>query len=210
MIAEKNTFAQAAEEDRATLNQMASASFSFRDLIECGATWHRLARDNTPIDNVPLQPGSWFSLSQLATCLLDPLQDRFGKIQLTYGFCSRSLQRHIQAGPRPGISPSNDQHAACELNSRGKPICRNPGAACDLHVVGMEDQMDEVAHWIIDNLAFDALYYYGCTRPLHLSWGPEMRKMTVLMRTTPETGVRVPAGNRRGGKGHTLIEACGF
>lgn len=210
MISQNLAVAYAPANNESMLDRMASASFAFRDLIECGETWHRLAKNHTPVDNVPLQPDTWTSLSQLASCLLEPLQKHFGTVHLTYGFCSRKLQRIIESGPRPGIAPAHDQHASCELNSKDNLICQRQGAACDFDIIGMEDRMDEVAHWIIDNLAFDALYYYGRNRPLHLSWGPEMRKMTVLMRTNPATGKRSPAGNTKNSKGHALIETCDF
>ena len=65
--------------------------------------------------------------------------------------------------------------------------------------------MDEVALWIVHNLDFDALYYYGRDRAVHLSWGPRMRRMVVVMRTDPETGRRRPAGTGGGEKGRALI-----
>jgi hypothetical protein len=65
--------------------------------------------------------------------------------------------------------------------------------------------MDEIVSWIVHHLDFDALYYYGRDRALHLSWGRTPRKLVVLMRTDPETGRRRPAGSATGEKGRALI-----
>lgn len=84
-------------------------------------------------------------------------------IRLTYGFCSPELSRKI-----PGrIAPKLDQHAACEWNRKGEPICSRLGAAADFIVE--DEDMAEVARWIMANLPYDRLYYYGKDRPIHLS-----------------------------------------
>lgn len=187
------------------LDRMASEFFSFRDLIECGETWSRLAGGKGRVDNLPAQPASWEALSQLASVVLDPIWRQFGPVLLTFGFCSAALKRAIQATPDPRISPTDDQHASCELNTRNRLVCVHLGASCDFKVVGCEDRMDEVASWVVHNLDFDALYYYGRHRAVHLSWGPKMRRMVVIMKTDPKTGRRRPAGTGFGGNGQTLI-----
>ena len=93
--------------------------------------------------------------------------DYFGGIRLTFGFCSRELAARI-AGR---IAPALDQHAACELNARGKPICPRLGAAVDFLVP--DESMLEVARWIAANTPFDRLYYYGDRKPVHVSASPE-------------------------------------
>lgn len=143
------------------LDQPCGENFTYRDLVECGETRSRLQ-----LPNVPLRPDTYNALYLLATTILDPVIDYFGSIRLTYGFCGASLGKHIKAR----VAPKLDQHASCELNASGKLICDRQGAACDF-IVDDED-MREVAQWIIDELPFDRLYFYGETRPLHVSVGP--------------------------------------
>lgn len=96
-------------------------------------------------------------------------------IHLTYGFCSPELSKQI-----PGrIDPKRDQHAAYELNRRGKPICERLGAAVDFLV---EDEcMLEVAQWVAFNTSFDRLYFYGADKPVHVSFGPNHDRQIVRM-----------------------------
>lgn len=111
--------------------------------------------------------------------------DYFGGIELTYGFCSRELAKHI-----PGrIDPSRDQHASHELNTRGNLICKRLGAACDFIVP--DKSMLEVARWIVENTPFDRLYYYGDDKPLHVSYGPEHNQAIVVM-TPGKSGRLIP------------------
>jgi hypothetical protein len=44
--------------------------------------------------------------------------------------------------------------------------------------------MREVAEWIIENLPFDRLYYYGPSRPIHVSFGPQRSALAYEMRET--------------------------
>jgi hypothetical protein len=83
-----------------------------------------------------------------------------------YGFASAGLTKHIAQG----IAPRLDQHASCEHSTRRTPVCDRGGAACDF-IVDDED-MKEVADWIVGSLPFDRLYYYGPARPIHVSYGP--------------------------------------
>ena len=152
----------------------------YRDLIECGETW-----SEHQIDNLPQQVESYNALHQLATEVLDPVIDYFGMIKLTYGFCSPQLSKLI-----PGrIAPKIDQHAAHELNRLKRPICSRLGAACDFYVE--YESMLEVAQWIVENVEFDRLYFYGDRLPIHISYGPEQSKKVVLMLSN-ESGKRVP------------------
>jgi hypothetical protein len=118
------------------------------------------------VQNVPLRAQTYNALFDLATELLDPLIDYFGSIRLTYGFASAGLTKQIAHG----IAPRLDQHAACEHSTRRAPVCDRGGAACDF-IVDDED-MKEVADWIVRSLPFDRLYYYGPARPIHVSYGP--------------------------------------
>lgn len=156
------------------LDEPCGPHFTYRDFIECGETWQR-----TRVDNRPAEADSYNALHALATELLAPIIDYFGMFRLTYGFAGPSLTRHISSR----IAPALDQHAAHELNRRGRHICSRLGAAVDF-IVDDED-MIEVAKWIVDELPFDRMYVYGPDRPLHLSYGPEYsRQVTVMMRGT--------------------------
>jgi hypothetical protein len=148
------------------LDEPCGANFRFRDFVECGETQQRLQ-----LRNIPLNPETYNALYDLAVNILDPVIDYFGSIRLTYGFCSPGLAKHI-----PGrIAPALDQHASHELNARRKPVCDRGGAACDFIVE--DEDMKEVADWIIANLPFDRLYFYGETRPVHVSYArSELRK----------------------------------
>ena len=107
----------------------------------------------------------------------------FGMIRLTYGFCSPELAREIPAR----IDPKLDQHAAHELNRRGRPVCARLGAAVDF-IVEDEDML-EVARWVAANTPFDRLYFYGADRPIHVSYGPEQSRQVVRM--VPAAGGRL-------------------
>lgn len=161
----------------------------FRDLIECGETWQRLAserQDNGDgFDNRPKQAESYNALLELAEQVLDPVIDWFGMIRLTYGFCSPALSRQI-----PGrIDPKRDQHAAHERNRLGNLICPRLGAAVDF-IIADEDML-EVAQWIVANTPFDRLYFYGADQPIHVSVGPEQAAQVVTMLPGP-SGRLVP------------------
>ncbi|MVF23126.1 DNA phosphorothioation-associated putative methyltransferase [Methylocaldum sp. BRCS4] len=133
--------------------------FTYRQLIECGETQAR-----TGLPNRPKEPDSYTALYELATNILDPVIDYFGMIKLTYGFCSAELAKHIKGR----IAPKLDQHAAHERNRLDKPVCLRLGAAVDFIVE--DEDMEEVARWIMANLPFDRLYYYGADRPIHVSY----------------------------------------
>lgn len=153
--------------------------FTYRQLIECGET---LARTGLP--NRPKEPDSYSALYDLAVNILDPVIDYFGMIELTYGFCSSELAKRI-AGR---IAPELDQHAAYERNRKGRPICSRLGAAADFLV--RDENMEEVARWIMANLPFDRLYYYGSDKPVHVSYSERPVGEVYAMRVVG--GRRVP------------------
>jgi DNA phosphorothioation-associated putative methyltransferase len=153
---------------------------TYRQLIECGET-----QANTKISNLPKNPESYTSFFELATAIIDPVIEYFGSIELAYGFCSAELARHVHGR----IAPELDQHAANERKRTGAHICPRLGAAVDFLV--RDENMREVADWIIGNLPFDRLYYYGAGRPLHVSYGPEHKREAIEM-VTRESGRRVP------------------
>jgi DNA phosphorothioation-associated putative methyltransferase len=162
------------------LDESCGQYFTYRDFIECGET-----QANTGVANLPKEPDSYTSLFELSTKVLDPIIEYFGMVRLTYGFCSAELSKNIKGR----IAPKLDQHAAHELNRRGKPICDRLGAAIDF-LVEDEDMLD-VAKWIGANIPFDRMYVYGPDRPIHISYGPQhMRKVTFLLPTA--TTARMP------------------
>lgn len=145
--------------------------FRFRDFIESGET-----QASSGIPNLPRQPDTYTALLELATQILDPVIDYYGRIELTYGFCSSELSKQIKGR----IAPKLDQHASHELNRQGKPICERLGAAVDFLV--KDENMLEVACWIAENLNFDRLYYYGSDRPIHISYGTyPARQITTML-----------------------------
>jgi len=153
---------------------------SYRQLIECGET-----QQATGLSNQPKQPDSYTALYDLATQVLDPIIDYFGMIRLTYGFCSHDLGKHI----KHRIAPKLDQHAAHERNSKNNLICPRLGAAVDFIVE--DENMREVADWIAANTPFDRLYFYGEDRPVHMSFGPELKGDYIEMVVTG-SGKQVP------------------
>jgi len=143
---------------------------TFRQLIECGET-----QSHTGLANLPIQPESYTALTDLVEQVLDPIIDYFGMIRLTYGFCSPCLARKI-----PGrIAPKLDQHAAHEKNRLGEPICSRLGAAVDFIVE--DENMLEVAQWVVANTPFDRLYFYEANRPIHVSYGPNQNRAIVRL-----------------------------
>lgn len=141
------------------LDQACGANFTFRSFIECGETQQRLG-----LRNRPLNTATYNALYDLATQILDPIINYFGGIRLTYGFCSHELGKHITKR----VAPKLDQHAALETTRAGKSICERGGAACDLYVE--DEDMRDVADWIVANTPFDRLYFYGSDRPIHVSY----------------------------------------
>jgi DNA phosphorothioation-associated putative methyltransferase len=173
------------------LDSRCGANLTYRSLIQCGETRQRLG-----IANLPLRPDTYNALFDLATQVLDPVIEYFGSIRLTYGFASAELTRHIARG----IAPKLDQHAACEHGQRGAPVCERGGAACDFLVE--DEDMREVAEWIIGNLPFDRLYFYGSNRPIHVSCSAGGSRLAYLM--VPGAGGRLmprPFPNAGNGQG---------
>jgi DNA phosphorothioation-associated putative methyltransferase len=165
--------------------------YTFRNFIECGETQAKIG-----LPNLPKQAESYNALAALARHIIDPIIDYFGGIQLTYGFCSPELARNITGR----IDPKLDQHAACEVNTRGSLVCERKGAACDF-IIPDEDML-EVAQWLVQNTPFDRLYYYGADKPIHVSYSSTPVRMIVHMLTSKTNP------NRLTPKIETLINFC--
>jgi DNA phosphorothioation-associated putative methyltransferase len=157
------------------------ANFVFRDFIECGETQQRLG-----LRNIPLNPLTYNAIHRLAIEVLDPVIEYFGDIRLTHGFCSSDLAKHIDQR----IAPKLDQHAGHECNRLGKPICDRLGAAVDFFIE--DENMLEVAQWVVQNCAFDRIYYYGADKPLHVSLAETVSRQITLMRSAKQGGQRIP------------------
>lgn len=167
------------------LDQACGANFTYRSFIECGETQRQLG-----LKNLPLDPATYNSLNALATQILDPVIDYFGAIKLTYGFCSPELGKHINKR----VAPKLDQHACSERNRAGKLICDRGGAACDFIV--LDEDMREVASWMVDHIPFDRLYVYGAELPLHASFGPATSRACFVMQRSA-SGHLLPRAFRR-------------
>lgn len=153
---------------------------TFRDLVEVGETWQRMRPSN-----LPSQPETVLALRRLAEEVLDPVITKFGPLEVTYGFASQALTRHV-----PGrTDPTRDQHAGHELRSDGKPVCHRLGQAIDFKI----DRVctGQIAAWIVGQLPFDRLYFYGSNRPLHVSVGPGETRAVITMLPGPSSR-RVP------------------
>ena len=154
---------------------------TFRHFIQCGETQRA-----TEISNLPLQGASYCALADLAENILDPVIDYFGMVKLTYGFCSHELSLKV-----PGRNdPKLDQHSSMELNSKKKLICKRGGAAVDFLVE--DEDMLEVARWIVRGLPFDRIYFYGRNRPLHVSFSVDRVAQIIDLSTVSTRGDRVP------------------
>jgi uncharacterized protein YcbK (DUF882 family) len=144
-------------------------------------------------------------LQRLMVQVIQPIEREFGEVTVTYGYTSHSLLRWILKNSPGDMAPDIDQHASMELNSKGKRICKRDGAACDFYIEGYENRMDEVAKYICTHLAFDRLYFYGKSKPIHLSIGPDNSRYT-LIRQARSDGLRVNTKSAKGSATQTLFD----
>ena len=163
------------------INDGIAEGFRYRDFIECSTTWRRTRAHNTPQNTE-----TFIAITKFCMEVLVPIQDEIAKPQLTFGFCSEQLSKKICEG----ISPSKDQHAGYELNSRGKRICKRGGFASDFYVPGANSL--EIAQWIVRNTHFDRMYFYGSDRPIHVSVNENPIGQIVTMTTITRDGRRMP------------------
>lgn len=162
------------------LDQPCGRYLSFRHLIEVGETWRRVR-----VPNLPETAETQAALRRLAEEILDPVADSFGPLKITYGFASRQLLRHVPAR----IDPTRDQHAGHELRPDGRPISPRLGQAADFRISGFCS--GALCAWIATRLPFDRLYFYGRSRPIHVSVGPDESRAIFAMLEGP-SGRRVP------------------
>jgi hypothetical protein len=155
--------------------------------------WYK-SRHPFNISNTPQSEETIRSLEKLVAEVLIPVGNKFGPLQITYGFTSAELTKYIAKNSPAGTAPKLDQHASCEVNSKNNHYCERYGAACDFVVDSNKNIMHLVAEWINDNLSFDRIYFYGTDRPIHISVGPDNSKFIQMMGTS-STGKRVPMRN---------------
>jgi len=150
-----------------------SAHFSYDDFLHCSETYQA-----TRVDNLPLTAATYGFIRQLANDILEPCFERFGSLQITYGFCGHDLSRAIRKR-NGGIYPPLDQHAGMELKATGGLICPRGGMAADFHCLPVSSL--EVAKFIVEKLPFDRLYFYGEGRPVHVSVNDQLTTQIILM-----------------------------
>ena len=154
---------------------------TLEDFCTCTNTYKKYSEQ---IDPFPKNPEATIAaLEALNEFILDPVIDCFGKdrFYLSYGFCSPGLRKYLEkkdpvTGIKNGrIAPTKDQHMAHEVKSNGKYYCERLGAACDFLITDLVS--NEVVEWVLRaRLAFDSLYFYEGSRPIHISYGPQHKR----------------------------------
>ncbi|MBT3850301.1 hypothetical protein HOF60_03430, partial [bacterium] len=97
----------------------------------------------------------------------------------------------IQKNSSQGTYPPIDQHSSSEKNSAGNQICKRGGMACDFMVKDHKNKVPLIIEFIVSNLDYDKIYYYGNNRPLHVSVNSEPEKHLQIMNMS-EHGKWVP------------------
>jgi hypothetical protein len=166
--------------------------------------WYQERRDIS-LDNVPKESESIDSALLMIETVLLPINNEFGDINITYGFVSAELNKYIQKNSSSGTYPSIDQHSASEPNNADNKICKRHGLACDFTISGYEKEMDKVMNFIVNNLDFDKIYYYGESRPIHVSVGEKAEKHLQIMNVS-DKGRRIPGKKAFGNKAKVLAE----
>jgi hypothetical protein len=154
---------------------------TLRDFCTCTNTYKRFADQ---IDPYPQNPEETIpSLAALCEHILDPIISEFGiaRFKLTYGLCSPDLKKWLaKKDPVTGVkygmtTPGGDQHMSHERNSKGGHFCARLGASCDFRILDFPSD-DLITRIISRRLPFDAIYFYGPERPIHISHGPQNKR----------------------------------
>jgi hypothetical protein len=160
--------------------------FRFRQFFECSETWDETS-EAMPFENIPLQLASFDAIRTLCQKVLDPLYEYvstlegFSGLRLTYAFVTDELDKRVRKrNTYPNTTRHSDQHAGCEFNGDGQPICDRFGQAVDLICPGISSA--SVAGWASQNTQFDRLYFYDEKRPFHISVGPDNARQIIVMR----------------------------
>ena len=160
---------------------------------------HSFSESNTPVTQE-----SASALERLLLEILLPINRAIGKPDITYGFTSFSLKKYIQRFSPNGTSPDLDQHSAFEKNSNDKQICSRGGAACDFLIEGVSSS--DIVRYIVKNLNYDRIYYYGVDRPLHVSIHPTEPLKHLQVMGTSSKGRRYPSTKAFGDDAVKLAE----
>lgn len=163
--------------------------------------WHN-SRHDLSTNNFPIQPKSIKSLEYLVSEILLPIASKFKRPTITYGFTSSELKNYISLNAPKGTAPKLDQHSSFELNKDGNMICSRGGAACDFYI--KDCSMTNVVSFIVNNLSYDRLYFYGENRPIHISVNEDAMKYLQLMHES-KNGRRYPGRKARGTDAIRLI-----
>ena len=147
-----------------------SKYFSYKDFFECSETYKKVL-----VNNIPKQIETYKAIEEISCKILDRIQDNFGEIEFTYGFCSISLQKKI----KKNIYPKTDQHAGFETDKKGNVICNRGGIAVDFKITNLSSL--ELSRWIVQHCNFDRIYYYGKERPIHISLNRNPISQIILM-----------------------------
>ena len=151
-----------------------SENFAYSDFVECSDTFSAV-----DISNVPRQTKTYFFMRKFANEILEPCLQRFGNVNITYGFCDHSLAKEIKK--RTGsIYPPLDQHAGMELNKNQQLICSRGDLLLIFHCLPTSSKT--LADYIVSELNFDRLYFYGNDRPVHVSVNEKPVRKIVLMK----------------------------
>ena len=154
---------------------------TLEDFCTCTQTYHKYSQYINPFPENILETIP--ALQNLNKFIIDPIIDNYtiDKFILTYGFCSTDLKKHLQkkdllTGQKNGrIAPKLDQHISYEINKDGKYYCDRLGAACDFMIADLPSEC--LVDWILQNkLPCDSLYFYGSTRPIHISYGLQHKR----------------------------------
>lgn len=164
--------------------------------------WYRDVH-NIDIDNQPTSPQSRASLELLLNELLIPIERKFGRIKVTYGFTSAALKQYIVKNSPEGTCPELDQHSSFEVNSKGRQVCSRGGAACDISASNIDSA--DIVRFIVNKLNYDRIYFYGNQRPLHISVNSSPNLHLQVMKESTG-GKRYPAEKAFGKSAMKLAE----
>lgn len=153
-----------------SFDQKCSKFFTYQDFFECSDTFKKVE-----CSNLPRQGDTIKAIAALAVNIMDKVVEEFGNLQLTYGFCSPELSKVIPKN----IYPKLDQHAGHEIKKNGMHICERLGFASDFIVPDVSSLI--VGRYIVSNLEFDRLYFYGGNSPIHVSLTDSPVRSIVLM-----------------------------
>jgi hypothetical protein len=128
------------------------------------------------LSNTP-SPKSKPYLEMLISEILIPTERKFGALTITYGFTSSKLAAYIS---------------------------KRTGSACDFIV--SNQSMAEITRFIVKNLSFDRLYYYGDNRPIHISISDTPVKHLQIM-CESDIGQRYPGKKAFGDNAILLAES---